>query len=160
MQSGRPPYVWTPEIEEEILGRIAKGQSVRSILKDDWLPSEPTFYKRLDEDPEFVKRYIRAREAQADAIFEQCLEIADSQEDDVVTVDGEDRINHDVIARAKLRIDTRKWMAGKLRPKVYGDRSIVEGPGPNGEHTVNAADLSPKEIARRVAYILASGMEE
>ena len=131
---GRPPYDWTPEIEDEILTAIAKGRAVRSILTDDWLPSEATFYRRLADDAEFCKQYAHARERQADAIFEECLIIADSQEGDVVTVDGVETTNHDAIARAKLRIDTRKWMAGKLRPKVYGDKAIVEGPGANGEH--------------------------
>jgi len=119
---GDKPYPWSADIEDEIFNRIAEGQAVRSICKDDWLPSERTFYKRLSEDPEFTQRYVRAREAQADAIFEECLSIADSQEGDVVIVDGKESVNHDVIARAKLRIDTRKWMAGKLRPKVYGEK--------------------------------------
>jgi len=136
MPIGAPPYKWTEDIEAEIFDRIAKGQAVRNICKDDWLPSWPTVNKRLREDPAFLARYASAREDQADAIFEECLAIADSQEGDVITVDGVDQTNHDVIARAKLRIDTRKWMAGKLRPKVYGDKAIVEGPGPNGEHLV------------------------
>lgn len=148
-------FPWTPEIEDEILARIAKGQAVRNILNDDWMPSEATFYRRLDDDSEFCKRYLRARERQADAIFEECLAIADSQEGDVITVDGVDHVNHDCIARAKLRIDTRMRMAGKLKPKVYGDRAIVEGPGPNGEHTVT--DVSPTELARRTAFILTQG---
>ncbi len=139
---GDKRYPWTADIEDEIFDRIAKGQAVRSICKDDWLPSERTFYKRLADDAEFTQRYVRGREAQADAIFEECLIIADSQEGDVIKVDGVDQVNHDAIARAKLRIDTRKWMAGKLRPKVYGDRSIVEGPGENGEHLVTQIVLA------------------
>ena len=129
-------YPWTAVIEDEILSRIAKGQSLRTVCRDDWLPGVDTFYKRVQSDADFSERYARAKERLADAIFEECLAIADSQEGDVTTVDGVEQTNHDVIARAKLRIDTRKWMAGKLRPKVYGDRSVVEGPGPNGEHLV------------------------
>lgn len=132
MALGAPPYKWTEEIEQEIFDRIAKGQAVRSICKDDWLPSERTFYKRLAEDAEFTQRYMRAREAQADAIFEECLIIADSQEGDVIEVDGVEQVNHDAIARAKLRIDTRKWMAGKLRPKVYGDKMDLTHGNPDG----------------------------
>ena len=124
---GRNPYTWTPEIEDEILARIAKGQSVARICEDDWLPSERTFYNRLDSDPAFVQRYLRAREQQADRIFEECLAIADSQEGDVIVRDGVETVNHDAIARAKLRIDTRMRMAGKLRPKVYGDKIAVGG---------------------------------
>jgi len=122
-----PSYKWTSETEVEIFDRIAKGQSVRAILVDDWLPGPNTFYSRLAADAEFTKRYLRAREAQADTIFEECLAIADSQEGDVFTRDGVEVVNHDVIARAKLRIDTRMRMAGKLRPKVYGDKLEIKG---------------------------------
>jgi len=123
--AGRPPFEWTQEIEDEILNRIGDGEAIRNICgtgRDDWLPSWPTVNKRLAEDAEFASRYARAREAQADKLFDECLAIADSQEGDVITVDGVEQVNHDAIQRARLRIDTRKWMAGKLRPKVYGDK--------------------------------------
>lgn len=116
------PDPWTDEIEAEIFDRIAKGGAVRNIMKDDWLPSAGTFYRRLDADAAFAERYARAKEQLADTIFDECLTIADSQEGDVYERDGVEVVNHDAIARAKLRIDTRKWMAGKLRPKVYGDK--------------------------------------
>ena len=35
--------------------------------------------------------------------------------------------NGEHISRSRLRIDARKWMAGKLRPKKYGERHIVAG---------------------------------
>lgn len=122
--TGRPPYKWTEEVEAEIFTRIAKGDAVRNICADDWLPSADTFYKRLEADASFSERYTRAKGILADRIFEECLDIADSQEGDILE-DG--KTNHDVIARAKLRIDTRKWMAGKLRPKVYGDKLELSG---------------------------------
>lgn len=157
---GRPRYQWTEEIEDEILERITRVESAKSICRDDWLPSEATLYKRLGDDPEFAKRYARAREIQADVLFDECLAIADSQEGDVITVDGTEQTNHDVIARAKLRIDTRKWMAGKLRPKVYGEKAIIEGPGKNGEHlhkvSVDMSRLSDAALAEIVAAADAS----
>lgn len=127
---------WTADAEEEILERIAKGESVAKICDDDWLPSERAVYNQLDSNPDFVQRYLRARERQADKIFEECLAIADSQEGDVIKVDGKDVANHDMIARAKLRIDTRMRMAGKLRPKVYGDKLDLKH---EGSFTVNLA---------------------
>jgi hypothetical protein len=156
---GDKPFPWTAAIEEEILSRIAKGQALRTVCADDWLPGVDTFYKRVQSDAGFSERYARAKERLADAIFEECLAIADSQEGDMIEVDGEERVNHDAIARAKLRIDTRKWMAGKLRPKVYGDKQVIEGPGPDGSHTVNT-NLSEVELARRVAFTLASGIQK
>ena len=141
---GRPPFNWTDEIEAEIFDRIAKGEAVRNICKDEWLPAWTTVNKRLADDSEFAARYARAREDQADKIFEECLAIADSQEGDVIKVDGKDMVNHDAIARAKLRIDTRKWMAGKLRPKVYGEKLDHTHANPDGTNITFQTIVEPK----------------
>lgn len=116
-------FKWTPEIEEEVFQRIADGKSIRAALQDDWLPGWTTFNKRLASDAEFAARYARARELQADKLFEECLEIADQYEREAEKLEG----GTDHINRARLRIDTRKWMAGKLRPKVYGDKVALGG---------------------------------
>ena len=39
-------------------------------------------------------------------------------------VDGKEIINQDVIARSRLRVDARKWIASKLLPKKYGDKQL------------------------------------
>ena len=132
MAGGRPPYAWTEEVEAEIFERIANGEATRTICQDEWLPAWSTLNKRLASDAEFASRYARAKEDQADKIFEECLAIADSQEGDIIKVDGKEMVNHDAIARAKLRIDTRKWMAGKLRPKVYGEKLDLTHANPDG----------------------------
>lgn len=139
-KTGAPPFAWTAEIEDEILTRIAKGQSVVDICEDDWLPAQSTLYKRLSNDPEFAERYARAREVQADTLFDEILQIADNGRNDWMERKGEPSAgyveNGEALRRSEIRINARKWMAGKLRPKVYGDKSIVEGAGPNGEHVV------------------------
>lgn len=122
---GAPPYKWTAEVEDELFSRIAKAEAIRTICKDDWLPAWDTFRKRLIADDAFAARYARAKEDAADTLFDEVLIIADSQEGDVITVDGQDSVNHDNINRARLRIDARKWLAGKLRPKVYGEKIDV-----------------------------------
>ena len=127
MPVGAPSYKWTQDIEEEIFGRIAKGEAIRNICLDDWLPSWNTFNKRLATDLDFQAHYAHAREAQADKLFDEILVIADKQEADVVTIDGVDVVQPNVVARSRLQIDARKWMAGKLRPKVYGDKVAIGG---------------------------------
>jgi hypothetical protein len=47
----------------------------------------------------------------------------DTYEDD----EGRTRTDHDVIARSRLRVDTRKWYLSKVLPKIYGDRTIHAG---------------------------------
>ena len=90
------------------------------------MPDQRTVYRWLEKDREFCQQYARAREAQADKLFEGCLAIADEAEGDVVLATGEDgkaiaRPNHANVQRARLRVDTRKWAAGKLAPKKYGE---------------------------------------
>lgn len=125
---------WTDEQKakacEEILAEVAKGRGLNTICKnsDDWVPSESTFRYWCDIDADLSAKYAQAREARAEVIFEQCLDIADSQENDVyIDVNGVEQTNHDVIGRAKLRIDTRRWMLGKMQPKVYGDKLDLGG---------------------------------
>ena len=53
--------------------------------------------------------------------------IADDQENDVYEdEDGREQTNHNVINRAKIRIDSRKWMLGKMNPKKYSDKIQVD----------------------------------
>jgi hypothetical protein len=119
---------FTPEQKakacEEILAKVKGGMSLRAACEsgDDRTPTESTFRDWCDDDKELSAQYARAREARAEKIFEECLSIADSQEGDVIEVDGIKQPNHDLIQRARLRIDTRKWMLGKMQPKVYGDK--------------------------------------
>jgi hypothetical protein len=58
--------------------------------------------------------YAHARDQQARALADETLEISDQ-----ATNEGE-RV-------ARLRVDTRKWLASKLLPKEFGDRLEVSG---------------------------------
>lgn len=116
---GAPSFKWTPEIEEEIFGRMLSGEAIVNILgpdKDDFLPTERTFYRKVQDDALFCQKYMRAREAQAHREAEEIREIADAATVEDVHV-------------ARLRVDARKWRAGKLAPKVYGDKVDVEHGG-------------------------------
>jgi len=82
------------------------------------------------------EQYARARELQADTLFDEVLHIADNQqigEKRKVTNDGKEEVSTgDMIEHRRLQIDARKWMAGKLRPKKYGDFKAVEMTGADG----------------------------
>jgi len=76
----------------------------------------------------FVDQYAHAREAQAELIMDDMLEIADDSRNDYEMVEDGDgnfvpKFNPDNIRRAKLRIDARKWMLARMYPKKYGRRS-------------------------------------
>jgi hypothetical protein len=46
----------------------------------------------------------------------------DGTNDTYTDEDGNTRTDHDVIARSRLRVDTRKWLLSKALPKIYGDK--------------------------------------
>lgn len=129
---GRPPYPWTPEIEDEILMRMAEGESLRSICSDERLPSRITVRMRAIDDAAFSARYARARELQADELIEEAREIADTTAIGIKTKETEDGfeiVEADMIEHRKLQIDIRKWQASKLHPKSYGDKIDVNHAG-------------------------------
>jgi hypothetical protein len=72
--------------------------------------------------PSFSEMYAQAKMIQADILAEECLSIADddSQDTKINMLTGEEVCNTEFIARSRLRIDTRKWLAAKLLPKQYG----------------------------------------
>jgi hypothetical protein len=76
------------------------------------MPCEATVFNWLKAFPEFLEQYARAKEECADALADEMLDIAD---------DAAKAASGDPIPGARLRIDTRKWIASKLKPKKYGD---------------------------------------
>lgn len=111
------PSSFTQEIADKILERLADGESLRSICRDDTMPSTSTVCKWLNDIDGFSEQYARARELQADALFDDCLDIADKKHAENLLDDVQDR---------RLQIETRKWMAGKLKGK-YSDKTKIVG---------------------------------
>jgi DNA-directed RNA polymerase subunit F len=112
----------------EILSTTSR--SLRSICMEPNMPSHASVYTWLNEKPSFLDKYTRARESQADYMADEILEIADDSSEDTRTIvkDGEiiEVENADYINRCKLRIESRKWVAAKLRPKKYGDKVDID----------------------------------
>lgn len=137
MAEGRPT-IRTDEMVAQMLERLADGESLRSICTDESMPARSTVFKWLSEDEAFADQYAHARDAQADAIFDDILEIADDGRNDWMEKrngDGEAIgwvENGEALRRSQLRIESRKWMAGKLKPKKYSDKAQVELTGADG----------------------------
>jgi hypothetical protein len=118
---------FSQEIFDEICVRIAEGESLRKICKDDKMPSLVAVWKWLNNSDELVKQYTRAREEQAETFVDEILDIADENKDDTfIDENGKLIINQEVIARSRLRVDSRKWIASKLKPKRFGDYTKVQ----------------------------------
>lgn len=126
------PTEYNQEVVSAICERLADGESLRAICAEDGMPGKSTVFQWLAAHKEFADQYTRARETQADTLFDEILSIADDGRNDTYQAENGEATNHDVIARSRLRVDARKWMAGKLRPKVYGDKVQTELSGPDG----------------------------
>lgn len=125
------PSTYTQEMADLICERIADGESLRAICADEDAPSKSTVCRWLGQNEQFRDQYARAREAQADALFDEILHIADTPETGVrvkVSEDGKvETTKEDMLGHRRLQIDARKWMASKLQPKKYGEKLELAG---------------------------------
>ena len=101
--------MYPPETRQAILDRIASGESLRSICADRKMPVKSIVMEWCETDEEFRTKYARAREAQADVLFEGMSDIESS----VLAGD----LKPDA---ARVVLDSQRWRAEKLKPKVYG----------------------------------------
>lgn len=133
-KKGRPT-AFSQAIADKICARLIAPESLRSICRDESMPGKTTVLRWLDEREDFRTQYARAREQQADSIFDDILDIADDAANDWMERAGKEgdestyELNGEHIQRTKLRIDARKWMLGKLAPKRYGDKVALTGEG-------------------------------
>lgn len=149
---GRPSK-YTPKLAAAICERLAAGEPLRSICRDDGMPAWRTVYDWIDQDIDGLStRIARARIAGFDALAEQCLEIADDEQHDWVLTKKGPVLNEVAIGRAKLQVDTRLKLLAKWDPKRYGDKTSMELTGADG----GPVQISDTERAAKIAAILAA----
>jgi hypothetical protein len=120
--TAKAPVRYSEAVCDLICTQIAQGISLNKICKQPDMPSIVAVYKWLDAYPEFVKKYARAKDDSADTIADQILDISDDD-----ALDPNDK---------RVRIDARKWIASKLKPKKYGDKLELGSDGSPIVHTV------------------------
>jgi len=81
------------------------------------MPVAGTIFNWLldEEKKEFLDQYKKAMDSRSDLMFDELIEIADEKGKDVM--------------RARLRVDTRKWVLSRMKPKKYGDKLDVTSGG-------------------------------
>jgi hypothetical protein len=125
------PTEFSQAVVDAICERLADGESLRSICSGDDMPSRASVFRWLSDETRqaFRDQYAHARDAQADALADEIVDIADDSALDIVKggkYGDQERVNAEVVARARLRVDARKWVAAKLKPKKYGDKIEAE----------------------------------
>ncbi len=124
---GGRPSTYTEEKACEILRRLTIGESLRSICRDENMPAIETVYYWMMKRPEFSTQYARAREEQAETYADEIVALIDEEPRQVVDDKGIARVDNGWVSWQRNRIDARKWIASKLKPKRYGDRVAVTG---------------------------------
>ena len=156
-ERGRPS-AYTPEVAAEICRRLAEGQTLREICRDETMPSDSTVRAwALDDREGFSAQYAKGRETGYQVMADELIEIADDGSNDWMERKNKDGStveveNHEVLNRSSLRVDTRKWLLSKALPKVYGDRMALTGA--EGAPPIAVADVTATESARRIAFLL------
>ncbi len=139
------PTKYSEEIATIICSCLAEGESLRSICKNEDLPSRETVRNWLKTNEAFLGQYVRAREEQADNFAEEILEIADDATNDFMERKRQDGSTEEVfdkehVQRSKLRVDARKWLMSKMAPTKYGEK--LELGGPDGQAIVPVLNVT------------------
>lgn len=116
MPGGRSS-TYTQEMSDKICDALSDGKSLRTVCAQEGFPERITVFKWLREREGFAAQYARAKQEAADALADDMTAIADDE-----TLDPNSR---------RIRVDTRKWIASKLKPRVYGDKLDL-GTGDSG----------------------------
>lgn len=115
------PTIYTTELAKKICKKLGEGATLKSICKPKTMPNRSTIYDWLfDENKkhhtEFSTMYARAKNEQADSMFEEILTEARSATN----------TNANAI---RVKVDALKWATSKLRPQRYGDKATIQHEG-------------------------------
>jgi len=120
MPAGRPS-LYSEAVVSELCARIARAEcGLEQVCVADDMPHAATVHRWLNEYPEFRERYERAKDEQALLVAERALADALAEDDPQKA------------QLARLRFDARKWTAGKLAPKKWGDKIEQRHTGHDG----------------------------
>ena len=132
------PTKYNKELDMEICERLASGQSLNAICRDDHIPNRSNIMRWIlatDNEvyDDFRVNYALAREMQYQNMADDILDIADDGTNDWIESNNPDnggyRANGESIGRSRLRVDTRKWFMSKVLPK-FKDKPEEEADKP------------------------------
>ena len=159
MPTAGRPSIFSEEVAQTICDRLALGESLRKICEDPKLPGMTTVIRWLGDEKfsSFRAQYAQAREKQAEFYAAEIIEIADDgSRDSFEDEDGNVRVNQEVVARSRLRVDARKWYASKLAPKKYGDRIELA----NDPENPVTKPLDIVDVAKKIAFVFALAQDK
>jgi hypothetical protein len=106
---------WDADVAAIIARRVSLGETLRQVCRTKGMPDESTVRLwAINDVCGFGRVFAQARELQAHSMAEDAIDEA------VSAVDNQDA------PAARLRFDAKKWFAGKMLPKTYGDSARLE----------------------------------
>ncbi len=109
-------WVYNEDIANEIFDRLSTGDSMRQICSDSRMPDRITVLRWMNKSEEFAAKCAHARDLQADLMDDRIIDVVNKLER------GE--MQPDV---ARVMLSGLQWRAAKLKPKKYGDSTILRG---------------------------------
>jgi len=142
------PTIYNKELADKICSIIATHPfGLKKLTKMyDEMPAEITVNKWRWKHEYFAMQFAKAKLVQAELLAEDCLDISDDTSNDTkINANGTEVCNSEYVNRSRLRVDTRKWIASKLRPRQYGDaKQIQELEDHNDELRLKVKELKAK----------------
>ncbi len=136
------------EICKDIFNLMSDGLSLRksaiSLGYDNKTIRE--WIAQFDLSPQ----YDLARSELHDFWADEILTISDDSSNDYIETETGQRPNTELVARSRLRVDSRKWLLSKLASKKYGDKLELSGNAENPIH-ITATELTDDQLAQIAA---------
>ena len=146
---GRTALPFDTDKADEICERLAGGESLLKICKDEGMPPQSLVFQWLIRNADFAANYARARQSWAESEFEKMMEIADTPqlgEKTKTTDKGVEVISGDMIDHRRLQVDARKWALARMFPKKYGDATLLKHSDPDGNKLdITVTRVNPKK---------------
>lgn len=127
---------YTPKLFTEICNLVAQGQTLITICERADMPDRVTVYRWLQESPDLYATYTHAKQIQADYYVDSMIAVIDNAAS-----------TRDEIERAKVKIETLKWAASKLKPRMYGDKLDITSDGERIEQPIYGGASVPRKQA-------------
>jgi hypothetical protein len=127
------PSIYTDAVVDAICERMIMGESLVKICADPQMPSRPTVYAWFDRHPEFHTKCARAREGLAEVFVDKIMTLADE------TTEAN-------VQSQKVKISTAQWLAMKMAPRIYGDRTTTQITGDGGGPVVISQTIDVRRL--------------
>lgn len=128
-RGGRPVTPFDPEVANEVLEMTASGRGFIAISKTPGMPTLRCLYRWLETSDAFRTGYQRAKLLQADSLADEIEWLADVEPRLFTDGHNVERVDPGWVTWMRNRVEAKRWIASKMKPKVYGDKLELEGNG-------------------------------